>query len=249
MSHPGVRSFGAGRFFGVNNVVTPTPWRMVTPQDMSLDLKRTTKSLFGENQLAAEVAAGEMTVTGKATMGALTARMFGDMLFGDGSTTGRILEADKESGTVPAMSTYVIQVVNHTTMTTDLGVTYATTGLPLTRVASGPTIGQYSEAAGTYTFASADASAAMKLSYLYTDTTGGETIIMSNQPQGPTGAFTAVMAMLFGTTQNIITLNNAIATDTSIGTKGGDFTKPTFGYECATDSNDTLGTLSFYEIN
>lgn len=247
MSNQAARSFGAGRFFGINNVSNPTPMRSITPQDMSVDFKRATKSLFGEKQFAAEVAAGEMTITGKVTMGGLNARLFGDLLFGDGSTTGQILEADKETGAVPASTPFTVQTANHTTATTDLGVIYATTGLPFVRVASAPALGQYSYAAGVYTFAAADANAAVLLSYLYTQTGAGEQISMTNQLQGPTGNFTAVMVFLYGANQNVLTFNNAIASDAGLSTKGGDFTKPTFGFEVATDASDTLGSFSFAE--
>lgn len=240
------RSFGAGRFFGINNVASPTPFRSTTPQDMSVDFKRTTKSLFGEKQFAADVAAGEMSVTGKITMGGLNPRLFSDLMFADGSITGTIAEADNEAGTVPAMSTYIVTTANHTTWTTDLGVFNKTSGLPMIHVASGPTIGQYSVAAGVYTFAAADASANVQISYLYTVSATGESITMSNPLQGPTGNFTAVMVFLNGAAaQNILTLNNAIATDASLASKGGDYTKPTFGFECATDANDVLGTFAF----
>lgn len=247
MSTPAVRAFGAGRFFGINNVSTPTPMRAITPQDMSIDFKRSTKSLFGERQLAEEVAAGEMSVTGKVTMGGLNARMFGDLIFGDGSTTGTITEADKEAGTIPATGPYTVSTANHTTATTDLGVFYATTGLPFVRVASGPTIGQYSYAAGVYTFAAADEGLNVQISYLYTNTGAGETIAMANQLQGPTGAFTAVMVFLFGTNQNVVTLTNSIATDAGLSAKSSDYTKPTLGFECAVDSTGSLGTLSFLQ--
>ena len=49
----------------------------------------------------------------------------------------------------------------------DLGVTYAESGAPLTAVAAAPAAGQYSVAAGVYSFAAADAGASISLSYGY----------------------------------------------------------------------------------
>ncbi|MGD0722256.1 MAG: hypothetical protein ABR970_14555 [Roseiarcus sp.] len=49
----------------------------------------------------------------------------------------------------------------------DLGVTYAATGAALTAVAGAPGPGQYAVADGLYTFAAADAGAAVALSYGY----------------------------------------------------------------------------------
>ena len=48
---------------------------------------------------------------------------------------------------------------------TDQGVTYASTGTALTKVANSPAQGQYSVAAGAYTFASADNAASVILTY------------------------------------------------------------------------------------
>ena len=55
-----------------------------------------------------------------------------------------------------------------------LASSYASTGVQLTPVGSGPTVGQYSVSAGVYTFAAADASAALLISFLYT--TPGSTV-------------------------------------------------------------------------
>jgi hypothetical protein len=110
----GKQTFGAGRFFGINNVSNPTPARAYVPQDMSIDFKQATKELYGEKKFAVAVAAGEMSVSGKVTMGAPNVRMLGDLLFQATSSTGQILEADKEAGTVPA-SPYQVTVANSST--------------------------------------------------------------------------------------------------------------------------------------
>jgi hypothetical protein len=49
----------------------------------------------------------------------------------------------------------------------DLGVTYASTGSPLTPVATSPAIGQYSISAGSYAFSAADAGQSVSISYGY----------------------------------------------------------------------------------
>jgi hypothetical protein len=240
----GKPTFGAGRFYGINNVSNPTPARTYVQQDMSIDFKQATKELFGEKKFAVAVAAGEMSVTGKVTMGSPNVRMLGDFLFNTSGSTGQIIAADKEAGTVPGVSTYIVTVTNSATWTTDLGVMKAD-GTVYVRVASGPAAGQYSVAAGVYTFAAADANANVLISYLYTSASNGEKLALSNSLQGPAGAFTAVMAFLYGTQQDVLTLNNAIATDASFATKQGDFDKPSFGFMAATDSSDNLGTFAF----
>ena len=85
----------------------------------------------------------------------------------------------------------------------------------------------------------------MLISYVYTNSAVGETVTITNSLMGPAGAFTAIMAFLNGTQQDVLTLNNAIATDYGISTKQGDYAKPTFGFMAAADTNDNLGTFSF----
>jgi len=72
-----------------------------------------------------------------------------------------------EPQTVPSNpGPYTVSVAN--AFAVDLGVTYASSGASLTKVASNPALGQYSvSSAGVYTFAAADAGAAVKISYRY----------------------------------------------------------------------------------
>jgi len=241
----GKKLFGAGRFFGINGVTNPTPTRFQTMQDSSIDFKAATKSLFGENRLPVAVAVGEVTITGKVTLGANNSRMFADLLFSDAQSTGSILESDKEAWAIPT-TPYQVTVTNSATWTTDLGVT-DTTGKVYTRVASSPTTGQYSVAAGVYTFAAADTGLNVLVSYLYTSSTLGSKITVDNTVMGPAGSFQGVMVMPYGTEQDVFTFNNCITQGAAIANKNGDYAKPTFDFMCSTDSTDTLGTLSFAE--
>jgi hypothetical protein len=72
-----------------------------------------------------------------------------------------------ERGTVPSTPGYTIQAQqNDGTFLSDVGVKYASTGTALTQVSGAPIAGQYSvNATGLYTFAAADAGAAVLLSY------------------------------------------------------------------------------------
>lgn len=240
----GKKVFSPGRFFGINNVANPTPTRAYVPQDMSIDFKQSTKELFGEKKFSVAVAAGEMSITGKVTMGAQNVRILSDLLFNVSGSTGTIAEVDKEAGAIPGSPAYTVTVANSATWTVDLGVT-KTDGTVFTRVASGPAAGQYSVAAGVYTFAAADASANVLISYLYTIAGSGEKLVLANAFQGPTGSFTAVMVFPYGSDQDVLTLNNAILQDHGIATKLGDFAKPTLGFMASTDSSDVLGTYAF----
>lgn len=242
----GKKIFGAGRFFGINNVSNPTPLRAYVPQDQSIDFKIATKSLTGENKFPVAIAQGDISVTGKVTMGANNARIFADLMFNLGSSAGSTIEQEKEAAAIPG-TPYTVTVANAATFTVDLGVALASDGTVFTRVAATPATGEYSVdvSTGIYTFAAADTLKNVVITYLYTNAAAGEKLIMTNSLQGPAGAFTAVMVFPYGSDQDVLTLNNAIASDAGIGSKQGDFAKPTFGFMAATDSSDTLGTFSF----
>jgi hypothetical protein len=241
----GKKIFSPGRFFGINNVSNPTPARAYVPQDMSIDFKQTTKELFGEKKFSVAVAAGEMSITGKVTMGAQNARILADLLFNVSGVSGTIAHVDKEAATIPS-TPFQITVANGATWTTDLGVMLASDGTVFIRVASAPATGQYSVAAGgVYTFAAADTGKAMVISYLYTIASSGEKLTLSNQLQGPTGSFTGVMVFPYGSDQDVLTLNNCIPQDHGLATKLSDFGKPTLGFMASTDSADVLGTYAF----
>ena len=254
MALNGKKVFGSGRFFGINNVTNPTPARFSLVQDMTVTMKRDVKSIFGESQLAADVSSGSMDVTGKVTYGTMNARVQAGLMFGDAGVTGQTNQADNEQGVVPGSSTYIITVTNSATWTEDLGVLDVATGNRMTCVASGSELAgkSYSVSAGVYKFASGDANAVKKISYLWTGTTAGETVTLTNQAMGRVGGFAAVNVfpwtnMAGVPEQDVLVLNNCIASDSEISSKSADYGKPTFGYTAAVDTNDNLGTFSFAE--
>ncbi len=240
-------TFGAGRVFATGNYANPTPARALVPQSQSIDFKRKTESLFGEQQLAVAVGAGEMDITGKVEYGAANARIFADIMFGDGSTTGQTLEADGEAGTVPGTSTYTVTVVNSATWIFDLGVKNATTGVLMTCVASGSEMAgkSYSVAAGVYKFAAGDANTNVLISYAYTVSTSGETIALTNQTQGLVGNFTAVHVFPWGTGQDMFVFGNCIAGSAGISLKKSGFASNTLDYVACANSSGSVGTATF----
>jgi hypothetical protein len=76
----------------------------------------------------------------------------------------------REVTLVPFSGPYTITVDNSTNYLTDQGVTYSPSGTALTKIGSGtPTVGQYKQSGAVYTFAAADAGAAIIISYTYKD--------------------------------------------------------------------------------
>lgn len=241
--------FGSGSLWMTTSGSNKTPTRLGVLQNCGVDFKSNTKPLFGQNQLPVTVARGTMSVMGKGEFAQITSRFYDNIFFGAMSTaaTGQILAVDNEAGTIPAASgPYIVTVTNSATWTTDLGVIFAATGLPLTRVASGPTTGQYSVSAGVYTFAAADTLLGVKISYIWT-ATGGEKLTIANQAMGVAPTFSTVLSIPYNSQKFTLTLNACVSESISMTTSLEDFTKQPFSFAAFTDSSDTLGTLSFAE--
>ena len=179
--------FGTGLLYanpvGGNLATNPTPIRPLTLQDMSLDISGENKELRGQNQFPDDVATADKKGSGKFSFGRVDIALFNQIFFADTQAAGGTVMAPLEAHSVPMTSTYTVTVTNSATFVSDYGVSYVS-GQALTRVASSPTAGQYSLAAGTYTFATADAGAAVLISYSYTQMTGGTTVTVNNQQQG-----------------------------------------------------------------
>lgn len=240
--------FGAGAVWGINTAANSTPARFGVLQDVSIDFSASTKTLFGQYNLPFSVARGAISTKGKMVMGQINSRIINELFFGGSASAGQVLAIDNEAGSVPGSSTYTITVANSANWATDLGVSYASSGLPLTRVASGPTVGQYSVAAGVYTFAAADASTAMKLSYTYTSTTPGQTIAIAQQAMGTANTFKTVASFPFNGQKATFTLNACISNKLAFASKLEDYMKPEFDFEAFADSAGNLGTIAVAEV-
>lgn len=247
-------AFGSGALWGTATATNPTPSRFGGLQECSIDFSANVKELYGQYQFPLTVARGTVKVAGKAKFGQIQGRIFNDLFFSGTSSTGQILVSDNEEGLIPASSSYVVTVANSTTWTVDLGVRYAATGIPMTRVASAPTIGQYTVAAGVYTFATADASTAVQISYEYTQSTSGQTITVSNQLLGVAPVFQPVMKQVYtnpaGVSQQfVMSMAAATSSKLSFDTKLEDFMQPELDFSCFCNSANVLGTISLAEVN
>lgn len=157
-------------------------------QEFSISLKGTSKELYGQNQLPDLVARSTIKATGKLKAARLSALAMNAAFFGQSLQSGGFQWNVNEAAAVPGTGPYTYQTTNHATFDQDLGVTYAATGQPLVMVASGPAAGQYSQSAGTYTFAAADTGLGMLITYTST-VAGGQSLTYANQPIGTTPTF------------------------------------------------------------
>src|SRR6185437_3547873 len=174
--------FGSGVLLGVRtDIANATLVNFGLIQECQLDLSFTTKELYGQYQFPVAIGRGQGKLTGNAKMAQISGLAFNNLFFGQSLTPGQLTTAFGESHVVPAVTPFTVSVTNAGEFVDDYGVLYATTGLPLTNVASAPVQGQYSVAAGVYSFAAADAGAAILVSYTYTVASAGQQLTYANQ--------------------------------------------------------------------
>lgn len=218
-----LRSFGSGLLFATNTAANSTPVQFGTLQDVQLDISRSLKELYGQNQFPVAIGAAQMKITGKAKVGQVNGQLYNDLFFGGTSATGQTLLVYNEPGAIPAVTTYTVTVTGSATWVEDQGVLYADTGIPFKRVASAPTAGQYSVAAGVYTFAAADASKNVLISYTKTDAANGQTLSVGNPLQGVQPTFTMIVQRSYNGVQEAFKLWSCISSKLSLPTKMADW--------------------------
>lgn len=246
-------SFGTGVLIGKRTDIansTPEPFSVL--QEVDFDFSFETKPLFGLNQFAVFIARGEAKWTGKAKSGTISGLIFNNIFFGQNLTPGQTALAASEAHTVPTTSPFTITATNSATFVEDEGATYSgNPGLPLLYVTTTPaTIGEYEQAAGTYTFSSSDSGAKIFLNYLYTTTTG-ENIVINNVILGTTPTFSAVFRNrdpktgLFST----LVLNSCTSTKLTLSSKTSDYEIPEFDFQVLDDGTGVIGIQSFGDVS
>ena len=175
-------NFGVGQLALIPSGSNPTPVPIAILMDVSIDISFDLKELRGSYQFPIDVAKGNGKITGKAKHANILGAALQAALSGATSATGQILGVAGEAATIPA-TPFQVTVTNSATFSADLGVLNLTSGKYMSRVASAPATGQYSVAAGVYTFAAADTTNNLAISYSYTATTG-KTTSLSNQLMG-----------------------------------------------------------------
>lgn len=240
--------FGSGNLTGVRtDLPNQTPAVFGVVQDTEIDFDFSLKDLIGQYQAPVAIARAGLKTTFKVSSARIYAQIYNELFFGQNITTGGQLSAINEAGQVPASSVYTIQVTGHATFLVDQGVFYAATGIQLQRVASSPAAGQYSVAAGVYTFAAADASANMLLNYTYTTSTGSQEIVVNNELQGAAPTFQMNFTEQFQSKIFNIQLNACVASKLTFPAKNQDFIINDFEGEAYADAAGVIALITTSE--
>jgi hypothetical protein len=245
--------FSAGAAFGQRTDVSAvSPDQFALLQSVSVDFDFSLKELYGEYQFPPVIARGQAKVSGKISFARIFGAIYADLFFGETAAIGAGLVAiENEFGTIPGSSTYIVTVANSATWTEDLGVYYAATGKRLAQVASGPTAGQYSVAAGVYTFAAADASLGVNISYLYNAASGQVKFTINNHLMGVTptwkGVFYNPGVVMGAANGRTLVLNRCVSSKLSIPDKIDDFQMNEMDFSAFADDSGVIGTWTSVE--
>jgi hypothetical protein len=163
--------------------------------------------------------------------------------------TGQFAVSQLEAAAIPATTPYAITVANAASYNDDLGVSYAASGKRFNRVTTPSAAGQYSVnfATGVYTFFSADASAAVLISYTYSVATSGNRLTLANQPMGITPTFKATFYTAYNGSGTALRLNACTANKLSLPTKLDTWTISELDFTAFADAAGTIGYLSTVE--
>lgn len=244
-------SFGAGSLTAIKaGVATPTPHQFAVLQETSVDFSFNVKELMGNKSFPVAIGRGAGKIQGKAKSAAFKAAMLNDLFFDGTAATGESKVAISEPGTPTSNS---LTVANSANFAEDLGLFNRNTGRYMERVASAPATGQYSVAAGVYTFAAADSNPPVYVTYRYTSATApGKVITITNNLMGIQPTFAAVLNTQFthadGVTRQVtLRLNACVASKFTFTTKQEDFIIPDFDFSAFADAADVIGTISVAE--
>ena len=214
-------------------ISNPTPMKLMDLQEGALDFGAESKKLYGQNSFAAAVGVAKRNIGVKIKQGRVLARAWNALFFGQTLQAGIIgVKTDTTGAAVPTTPFQITPTVPSSgTWAADLGV-LDSNGVPMTRVASAPATGQYSVAAGVYTFASADTGKTVYINFRYTaSSTTASKMAVANQPMGYAPTFSCDLSVVYQGKETYFGFPLCIASKMALTFKNDDFTIPEFEFE------------------
>lgn len=228
-------NFGVGQLFIVPAGSNPTPVNIGTLKDVSLDISRDVKELYGAMAFPEDVGLGKGKITGKCKSGRIQSGLIAAALAGSSVTTGQLMAANNEVANIPT-TPFTVTAINGATFAQDGGVYDYTASKWLSVVASAPATGQYSvSAAGVYTFAAADTGHQVGLFYTYTATTGVN-IDLNNVLMGAAPVFQLVVFNTYRGKQKGYKLWAVVFPKLTLGDKQDDYSEVDLDFQAFSDS-------------
>jgi hypothetical protein len=243
--------FGSGNMYvkpvSGNLAANPTPSQIGTLQDCQVEISREIKELYGQSQFPVAIAPAKHKLTGKAKFAQIFGKQWSDMVYGQTTSAGYKSTFASPATAVPTTPFQLTPTVPASgTFVEDLGVIYSNTGIPLVKVASAPTIGQYTETdpAGVYLFAAADVASLVTMSFAYSVPTVGQSVTVSNQLMGFGPIIEVTLNVQYNNQAVLMRIFNAVCSKITLPTKNDDFVIPDFEFSAFANAAGAI-----YEMN
>lgn len=241
--------FGPGvLYFQSVSTANATPYNIGSINELSMDIKADVKDLWGQKQFPLLVATGTKSIDVSIKAAKTSGQAINTFLLGGTFTIGTEYDISTTASTAIPGTPYQITPTPPSTGTfnKDLGVINADTGQPYKLVTGTPTTGQYAVSAGVYTFAAADTTDLVKISFAYSFTSGaaGQSLIIPNNDIGTTEVVTLdYKSTLYGATY-FLRLFNVVMTGVKTSHKVSDFMMPEYSGKAFANASDQIGIIS-----
>jgi hypothetical protein len=231
------------------SIANPTPFLIAGIQDVGLDLSAEIKELYGSSAVALAIGRGKQKFAIKLKNAQVNGRIWNSMFFGQTLAAGIYDAVFDQTGSVIPGTPFQITPTPPSSGTWgyNLGVRDSNNNA-FARVASSPATGQYSVAAGVYTFATADTGKTVYIDYNYTATsTVAQKLVLINPLMGQAPTFQFDMRIPYGGNVFNATFYSCVATKFGLATKLDDFTYPEFDLSVQAPGAANVGELSWSE--
>lgn len=173
------------------NLTPAAPVQIAQMKDINVTNDKTNKLIMADKKFPIAAAEVGQKIGLKAKCLDIDGYLISKLMGGTQATGGTTVY--EQTSTIPS-TPFQVTVTNSGTFTKELEVRNASTGQRFKPVASGPVAGQYSAAAGVYTFASADNVSGISVTIRYAaTTTPGTTTPVSNGYNAAATTYEAVI--------------------------------------------------------
>lgn len=220
-----------------------TPITFALIESVSLDIQWKLKELYSQSVYPIAGGASTGKATGKAKVSSVNASLMNSLFIADTVAGAGVTIVQYGIFVIPATTPYTITPASPAAAT-DMGVFYAPVGglgvgvlqKQFGKVASGPTVGQYSFSAGVYTFAAADAGIQVMISYQAT-AAGSSSYRGLNQLSGMAPQFQLNFSGVYGGNVYLWNFPFCCSEKLAISTKVNDWVGVEFDFEAFTGAD------------
>lgn len=215
---------------------TLTPITFALIESVTLDFQFKLKELYSQSVYPIAGGASTGKITGKAKIASLSAPIMNSLFFGATSAGSGVQVNQYVPFTIPAVSAFTV-TPSAPAATLDLGVFYQNTPInslqkQFSRITATPVVGNYTFAAGVYTFAAADAAQPIMITYesALAGTTG-QSFLIPNPLSGMPPQFQVNFSGVYGGATYLFNFPNCSSEKLSFGTKVNDWVNVEFDFE------------------